>query len=224
MKKNYGINELLNNITKKRGVYGIFANPGFGTTTLFMQIADSIVKKTKGTIIVFSLGLSKEQWQQNMRSRGLSVNNVEVCDSAILSVNEIESAIADKNNVKLVIIDYIELLDGNVCQRLPHISRKYSVPILICGQLSRDSGDFDVNKTPELISVYSAHPTNNFLKIQQYDFLALMHRKHDCERGIGFAHRYNIDKSVELIVKVNKFGDLGRMFFKWNERRKLFKL
>lgn len=31
-----------------------------------------------------------------------------------------------------------------------------------------------------------------------------LHRNHDCERGIGTAHRYNISNSAELILKSGK--------------------
>lgn len=220
--QDYGIKDLINTISTQSGVFGIFANPGFGTTTLLMQISASIVDKTNDTVVVFSMGLSKEHWYQRMLGKRLSTDGVEVIDSVGLSGDDIESAIKNFKNTRLVIIDYLQLLENGVCQKLPRISEKYSVPILLCGKLGRNSGDFDENKTPELISVFYYQSPRCFLPLEQYDFLALLHRKHDCDRGIGFAHRYNISNTTELIIKINRFGEVGRIFFEWDDKRKCF--
>ena len=117
------------------------------------------------------------------------------------------------------LVDYLSLLDYDVCQELPRISKTYSVPIFILGKLCRDSGDFDPQKIPELISV-----SYKLLQLHQYDFLALLHREHDCDRNVGTAHRYNISNSVELIIKINRFGKIGKIFFEWDDQQKRFKI
>ena len=116
------------------------------------------------------------------------------------------------------------MVDPDVPEELVQISKKYSIPILISGHLSRNSGDYDLNKRPELYSVLSIRRELHrvFLHLCCYDFFALLHREHDCDRGIGTAHRYNIKNVTELIVKRNRFGNLNSIFFEWNEQRKCF--
>ena len=60
------------------------------------------------------------------------------------------------------------------------------------------------------------------VRLQQFDFLALLHRDHDCDRGIGTAHRYNISNTTELIIKVHPRGKVGSIFIEWDEQRKCF--
>jgi len=154
-----------------------------------------------------------------MKSTGLSVDRFKVVDDFQVSSNLIATTIKNTPNARLVIIDYLSLLNYDVCQELPRISQTYSVPIFVCGKLCRDSGNFDPHKTPELISV-----PYQLLQLHQYDFLALLHREHDCDRNIGTAHRYNISNSVELIVKINKFGEIGEIYFEWDDQQKRFNI
>lgn len=219
MNSKYQINDLLDTLSEHNGIYGLFANPGFGTTILSMQIAEAVAKTTNAEVVVFSLEMSKEQWYQRMKSTGLSVDRIKVIDDFQVSSNLIETTIKNTQNARLVIIDYLNLLDYDVCQELPRISKAYSVPIFVCGKLPRNSGDFDPHKTPELISV-----PYQLLQLHQYDFLALLHREHDCDRNIGTAHRYNISNSVELIVKINIFGKIGKIYFEWDDQQKCFKI
>ena len=55
------IETITNIVSNNTGIFGIFANPGFGTTTLLMQIGSEMRKVKSGTTIVFSLELGKEQ-------------------------------------------------------------------------------------------------------------------------------------------------------------------
>lgn len=159
-----------------------------------------------------------------MQSIGLSTENFVVIDDFSLKRETIKTAINNTKNVKLILIDYIEVVDPDVPEELVQISKKYSIPILISGHLCRNSGDYDLNKRPELYSVPSIRRELHlvFLHLCCYDFFALLHREHDCDRGIGTAHRYNIKNVTELIVKRNRFGNLNSIFFEWNEQRKCF--
>ena len=230
MKTNYDMKDLINTISTKSGLFGVFANYGFGSTTLLMQIASAVADINKGTVIVFSPEWRKERWYGRMQSIGLSTENFVVIDDFSLKRETIKTAINNTKNVKLILIDYIEVVDPDVPDELVQISKKYSIPILISGHLCRHSGDYDLNKRPELYSVPSitirrelpTSPHRVFLYLCCYDFFALLHREHDCDRGIGTAHRYNIKNVTELIVKRNHFGNLNSIFFEWNEQRKCF--
>jgi len=62
MNSKYKINDLLDTLSAHSGIYGLFANPGFGTKILSMQIAEAVAKMTNAEVVIFSLELSKEQW------------------------------------------------------------------------------------------------------------------------------------------------------------------
>lgn len=220
--KDYNMKDITSTISKHSGLYGVFANTSFGTTTLSMQIAGSVVDISDGTAIVFSLELSKEQWHKRMLSIGLPLYSLTVIDEPLLTDQIIENTIKNISNTKLVVIDYLELLTSDTSQQLRSIAKKYSIPILVCGKLSRNSGDFDSDKRPDLISAYALHGARQLVCLQDFDFLALLHREHDCDRGIGTAHRYNISNTTELIIKVNRFGEIGSVFFHWNEQQNRF--
>ena len=230
METKFDMKDLINTISTKSGIFGVFANYGFGSTTLLMQIAGAVADINKGTVIVFSPEWLKEHWYERMQSIGLFTENFVVIDDFSPKIETIKSAINNTKNVKLILIDYLELLDPGVPEELVQISEKYSMPILISGHLRRDSGDYDPNKRPELYSVPSIRnelptsPHHVFLHLCRYDFFALLHREHDCDRGIGTAHRYNIKNTTELIVKKNRFGNLNSIFFEWNEQKKCFEL
>ena len=223
--KDYSTKYLIDMLSSQSGLYGLFANPGFGATTFSMQIARAVVDITGGTAIAFSLDLSKEQWCTRMRSIGLSLDRFFVEDYPCPTDQMIEETIKNTENVRIVVIDYLELLDENIWEKLSDIAKQYAIPILICGHLSRNSGDFDPNHRPELYSVKALfEPPFKSRWRAQFAFLALLHRNHDCDRGIGTAHHYNISNKTELIVKHNEFGQLGSLFFEWDEQKKCFKI
>ena len=56
-----------------------------------------------------------------------------------------------------------------------------------------------------------------------YDFLALIHRKHKCDRNIGVAHRYDIQNETELIIKRSWDWKLGSSFIEWDDKEHRFK-
>ena len=226
----FDMKDLINTISTKSGLFGVFANHGFGSTTLLMQIARAVANINKGSVIVFSPEWLKEHWYERMQSIGLSTEKFVVIDDFSPKIETIKTAINNTKDVKLILIDYLELLDPEVPEELVEISKMYSLPILIGGHLARDSGDYDLNKRPELYSVPSikhelpTSPHHVYLHLCCYDFFALLHREHDCDRGIGTAYRYNIKNTTELIVKRNCFGNLNSIFFEWNEQRKCFEL
>lgn len=76
MKTNYDMKDLINTISTKSGLFGVFANHGFGSTTLLMQIASAVADINKGTVIVFLLN--------GERNVGMDGCNQLVCQQKIL--------------------------------------------------------------------------------------------------------------------------------------------
>ena len=219
---NDAVRTITNIISNNQGLFGIFANPGFGTTTLLMQIADQMSKTKKGTSIVLSLELSEEYWLKSMQIRDLSSCNLVVDDSPMPSMERVLETIRNVDNISVVIIDYLELMDTEVIKSLKRISDTFKIPILVAGKLTRDSGDYHPEKEPGLFAIAPIKFPERFMDISDFDLIALLHRKHDCERGIGTAHRYNVADETEIIMKVNRFGRNDRLFMKWDGTRKVF--
>lgn len=219
----YSFNTILDRLAQAWGLYGVFANPGFGTTSLMMQITDEMNKRRGGTAIVVSIELSEEQWRYRMQKADLSEDRIIISDEYMPTKEHIERLIEQIKNVSVVCVDYFELLDQAVQESLRELAKKYKIPIVVCGKLTRDSGDYDPELRPELYSVALFRDANKVNKVLLFDFLALMHRKHKCDRGIGTARRYDVSNETELIIKRNFHGELGSTYMEWDEDKLKFK-
>lgn len=204
---------LVDIVMKNNGLFGIFANPYFGTTSLMMKLVNEINKEKEGVSIIVSLDLLENHWKQRMLSMRLSIENIVILDDSCITIEAIESTIIEFQQINVIVIDYLGLMDKVVAEQIKNVSKKYALPIVVLGKLSRDSGDYDPRHRPELYSV-SDLCRRKKIELMEYDYLALLHREHDCERGIGVANRYNISDMCELIIKRNCFGDIGSLFIR----------
>ena len=198
------IKTITNIVVNNTGIFGIFANPGFGTT------------------IIFSLEHSKEQWLERMQLLGLSTNHIIINDEPKPSAEMIIQTIKETPSVNLLIIDYFILLETETSRALKDISEEFSISIVVGGHLSRDSGDYHPEKRPGLFAIAPVCSPHKTMNISDFDFVALLHRKHDCYRNIGVARRSNIDNKSEFIIEINRFGDKGSLFAEWDEKARLF--
>lgn len=209
-------------VANNTGIFGIFANPTFGITTILMQIGSEMRKMKSGTTITLSLEYSKERWCEHMQLLGFSTNHIIVNDNPLPSTETIVQTIKETPSANLLIIDYLELLETETCRALKDIAEKYSIPIVLGGRLSRASGDYHPEKRPGLFAISPVGSPHRTMNISDFDFVALLHRKHDCYRNIGVARRYNIDNKSEFIIEINRFGDKGSLFAEWDEKARLF--
>lgn len=221
MKHTFAFRQVLDGLAQGCGIYGIFANPCFGTTALLMQIADEMNNRKDGTAIVLSVEHSKEQWRRRMQIAELSEERVLISDEIFPTRESIEKLINQVQSVSVMCVDYYALLDKKTQNSLWEISKQHKIPVVVCGKLCRDSGDFDPELRPELFSV-SLFRDNKVILVGAFDFLALMHRNHKCDRGIGTAYRYDVSNETELIIKRNRYGELGSVFMEWDEQKLRF--
>lgn len=219
---------ILDTMSNNYGLAGIFANPGFGTTTLMMQIIDEINKRKDGIAVVMSNEFLKEDWINRMKRMNLSTERVVVYDKAYVTHSDIFNALSvnrGNEKVSMVCVDYIDLMQKESICELREIADRFKVLILVNGKLTRDSGDYDPEHRPDMytISAFRNHMHGNGNQAFDYKFLALLHRKHKCERGIGTADRYDIHNETELIVKRNWDWNLGSSFIKWDNNKHMFR-
>ena len=101
---------ILDTMSNNYGLAGIFANRGFGTTTLMMQIIDEINKRKDGIAVVMSNELFKEDWINEMKRMNLSTERVVVYDKAYVTHSDIHNALSvdrGKEKVSMVCRFYI---------------------------------------------------------------------------------------------------------------------
>ncbi len=141
----------LNNIIcelDKKGLIVLAGRPAVGKTTLALYLANSISKETDGKILYFSLDESKEKL--GIRCTG---NNIKILDKSNVDVDYLKNECEkNKNDLKLVIIDYFQLINTSITNtektidELNLISNQYNIPLIITSQLSKISK----NKRPVL--------------------------------------------------------------------------
>lgn len=129
---------------EKGTILCIASRPGLGKTTLVINIANDIAKKSDKPILYFSLESSKEQLEKRLVSDSIK----KIAD--VLTIDDIDS-ISEKynqmnNGLSLIVIDYLHLilLEDNPkeketiekIKRIKDIAVKLDVPIILVSQLS----------------------------------------------------------------------------------------
>ncbi len=210
---------LANYMVSRKGLYGLFSNPGFGKTTFMMHLIHEFSGFSEKSLL-FSLELPEQQVLDRMDRFKLSSDGLMIIDSPRCN----SEIIAEKTQVEkpqCVLIDYLQLVDGNKCDLLKYLKRiaeQFSVPIFFTGTLSRASGDYDfLDRRPELYDLTYLFPSETSLSearsaLAAMDLIMFLHRHHDCDRGIGTAYRYNISNRAELIIKQKDVPDLPESF------------
>ncbi len=126
---------------KNKGLIILAGCPSTGKTTLSLSIANFISKQTDGKILFFSLEESKEKLENRVIN-----DNIKILDKPNIDINYIKNKCKEnERNLKLVIIDYFQLIDTSVnnikrtIDELNLISEQYNIPIIITLQLSKTS-------------------------------------------------------------------------------------
>ena len=222
MKKQFSLHDLCLDISKG-GLHGIFANPEFGNSVLGMQLANEVSVIRGGYVYVFSGERSKEQYIKLMFEVGINSECFIVDDNIIWDSDDLTRYIqrresrTDKisvDKIGVVLVDYIGLYTP-LAQRLRKFTEEFGIPVIILGNLPRNSGDFDSEYKPELYTVREHFET--LIRLYDYSSFMLFHREHDCNRSTGSVYRYNIGNKCELIIKHSVTRGPCHVYFEYNE-------
>ncbi len=156
----------------------IAARPSIGKTTFALNIARHVALEEDGGVLIFNLEMSKEQLAQNLlvgearidaqklrkgllddqqfgmlteAAARLSAAPIFIDDSATLGVLEVKAKarrMKKSHNLKLIIVDYVQLMDtvmrdnralevAELSRGLKALSRELDIPVIAISQLNR---------------------------------------------------------------------------------------
>lgn len=220
----------------------IGARPGMGKTSFAMNIAVSAALKTGKAVCVFSLEMSAEQLANRMlsseaqvdsyklrsgqleesdweavayASSRLSEMDILIDDTPGITVTGMKSKLRRVKNLGLVVIDYLQLMQGdrrndNRVQEVGEISRglkllakELNVPVITCAQLSRGP-ESRTDKRPMLSDLRDSGAIE-----QDADVVMFLYRDEYYNEDSG-------SQSVaEVIVAKNRHGSVDRVKLGW---------
>ncbi|MBR2461475.1 MAG: replicative DNA helicase [Clostridia bacterium] len=213
------------------------ARPGVGKTSFTMNVATRAARSTGKAVCVFSLEMSAEQLVMRMVSTearidnyhlrapaGLQVNdwkalaaassslsecNILIDDTPGMSVTAMKSKLRRVKNLGLVVIDYLQLMQGetktdNRAQEVGEISRgiklmakEFGCPVLTCAQLNRA-----VEGRKDGVPMLSDLRDSGSIE-QDADSVMFLHKKE------------NETQKVQVIIAKNRHGATGTVELGW---------
>ncbi len=220
----------------------IGARPGMGKTSFTMNIATAAAARLKKAVCVFSLEMSAEQLANRMLSSEAQVDSYKlrsgqleesdweavayassrlsemeilIDDTPGITVTGMKSKLRRVKNLGLVVIDYLQLMQGdkrndNRVQEVGDISRglkllakELNVPVVTCAQLSRGP-ESRTDKRPMLSDLRDSGAIE-----QDADIVMFLYRDEYYNEDAG-------SQSVaEVIVAKNRHGSVDKVKLGW---------
>ncbi len=223
----------------------IAARPGMGKTSMALNICLNVAKKYNKTVAFFSLEmsreelamrllagesfvdsqkmatgkLSEEEWTKlAMASAALSQTDIRVDDNAGITVAEMNAKCRRLDNLGLVIVDYLQLMQGSgnsrpndnrvnivgdISRTLKIMAKELNVPVICLSQLNR-AAEGGGDKRPLL-----SHLRESGSIEQDADSVLMLYRD----------DYYNPDTEekniAECIVAKNRHGEIGTVKLQW---------
>lgn len=134
---NLNLNQILE---PKKQLIIIGSRPALGKTALTLQIADEATGQNM-SVAIFSLENSKETILNKLTNK----NNIYIDATPNVSINYIEEQtqkLVKDHNVKVVIIDYIQLIKDyftmDISSKLKELTEQLQITVIVTSQLTRD--------------------------------------------------------------------------------------
>ena len=221
------------------------ARPAMGKTAFALNLCLNVAKKYKKTVAMFSLEMSREQlamrllsiesfvdgqkmatgklteeeWTKlGMASSALSQTDIRVDDNPSITVAEMNAKLRRLDNLGLVIIDYLQLMNGSgygkggesrvnvvsdISRSLKIMAKDLGVPVVCLSQLSRGP-EGRTDKRPMLSDLRESGAIE-----QDADEVLFLYRDE-------YYNENTEDKGVaECIVAKNRHGEVGTVKLQW---------
>ena len=219
------------------------ARPGMGKTSFALNVATQVAARKSQSVAIFSLEMSREQLvsrilssealvpSEKLRtglldgddwvriaavSQRISDYPIYVDDTAALTVAEMKGKLRRLGDVGLVIIDYLQLMQGSkrndnrvqevseITRNLKILAKEFHIPVLVLSQLSRgpeSRGD----KRPMLSDLRESGSIE-----QDADIVLFLYRD-------AYYNRDSDEQNVaECIIAKNRHGETGTVRVGWN--------
>lgn len=223
----------------------IAGRPAMGKTSFGLNIGLNVAKKYKKTVAIFSLEMSREQlasrllsgesfvdsqkmatgklsdeeWTKIcMASSVLSQTDIRVDDNPSITVAEMNAKCRRLDNLGLVVIDYLQLMNGSgygkgnenrvtvvseISRSLKIMAKELNVPVVCLSQLSRAT-ESRTDKRPILSDLRESGAIE-----QDADEVLLLYRD-------DYYNPNTEEKNVaECIVAKNRHGEVGTVKLQW---------
>ena len=221
------------------------ARPAMGKTAFALNLCLNVAKKYKKTVAMFSLEMSREQlamrllsiesfvdsqkmatgklseeeWTKLcMASAALSQTDIRVDDNPSITVAEMNAKLRRVEDLGLVIIDYLQLMNGSgygkggdsrvnvvsdISRSLKIMAKELNVPVICLSQLSRGP-ESRTDKRPMLSDLRESGAIE-----QDADEVLFLYRDE-------YYNENTEDKGIaECIVSKNRHGEVGTVKLQW---------
>ncbi len=223
----------------------VAARPAMGKTSFALNMALNVAKKYKKTVAFFSLEMSREElamrllssesfvdsqkmatgklteeeWVKiGMASSALSQTDIRVDDNGGITVAEMNAKLRRLDNLGLVVIDYLQLMQGSgygrsndnrvqvvsdISRSLKVMAKELNVPVVCLSQLNR-AAEGRSDKRPVLSDLRESGSIE-----QDADSVMMLYRD-------DYYNPNSEEKNVaECIVAKNRHGEIGTVKLQW---------
>ena len=223
----------------------VAARPAMGKTAFALNLCLNVAKKSKKTVAMFSLEMSREQlamrllsiqgmvdgmkmatgklsdeeWQKiSLASVALSQTDIRVDDNPTITVAEMNAMCRRLDNLGLVIIDYLQLMNGSgygkggdsrvnvvseISRSLKIMAKDLNVPVICLSQLSRGP-ESRTDKRPMLSDLRESGAIEQDADSVMFLYRDDYYNPNSEEKGI-----------TECIVQKNRHGEVGTVKLQW---------
>ena len=224
----------------------VAARPAMGKSAFALNLALNVAKKYKKTVAIFNLEMSREQlamrllaiesfvdgqkmqtgklteeeWSKlSMASVALSQTDIRIDDNPSITVAEMNAKCRRVENLGMVVIDYLQLMNGSgygkgggdsrvnivsdISRSLKIMAKELNVPVICLSQLSRGP-ESRTDKRPMLSDLRESGAIE-----QDADEVIFLYRDE-------YYNENTEDKGVaECIVSKNRHGEVGTVKLQW---------
>ncbi len=223
----------------------IAARPAMGKTSFAMNICMNVAKKYNKTVAFFSLEMSKEElamrllasesfvdsqkmatgklsddeWEKIcLAASSLSQTDIRIDDNGALTVAEMNAKCRRLDNLGLVIIDYLQLMQGSgngrpndnrvtvvsdISRTLKIMAKELNVPVICLSQLNR-AAETRGDKRPIMSDLRESGSIE-----QDADSVMMLYRD-------DYYNPNTEEKNIaECIVAKNRHGEIGTVKLQW---------